>query len=198
MFNRKKKRIAELLRENARLYQDQKKDLARIHQLCEEADKRQADMDALAELHKEAGDLYTGLLEKHNKLKRDLNTEIRQKEELSDLLTKEKKQSGKLRQQLEKAKAQAKDAAGLQVEIEKLTADKEALNVRIENQAKTIADLQKGGDVQALKDKVLVEVAADLGCPDSCVHHANPGPGASICRNCIRNPRAVDKYEVAE
>ena len=35
-------------------------------------------------------------------------------------------------------------------------------------------------------------------CPDDCTHRANPGPGASICRNCIRNPRAVDKYEVAE
>ena len=49
-------------------------------------------------------------------------------------------------------------------------------------------------DLQALKDKVLVEVARDLACPSDCTKHANPGPGGNICRNCIRNPRAVDKY----
>lgn len=31
-------------------------------------------------------------------------------------------------------------------------------------------------------------------CPDDCVRHANPGPGGSVCRNCVRNPHAVDKY----
>ena len=45
MFNRKKKRIAELLRENEQLWQEQKQDLARIHQLCEEAKKAPEDLE---------------------------------------------------------------------------------------------------------------------------------------------------------
>ena len=31
-------------------------------------------------------------------------------------------------------------------------------------------------------------------CPVDCTKHANPGPGGSVCQNCIRNPHAVDKY----
>ena len=49
-------------------------------------------------------------------------------------------------------------------------------------------------EAHALYEKMSA-VPVRPACPADCVKHANPGPGASACRNCIRNPCAVDKYE---
>ncbi len=112
------------------------------------------------------------LLTANGKLKHDLETESRQKEELASLLTEAQKQ------------------------VEEV---KYKWGTENEEQAHTIEELR-----QKLKNAEWRfqhwnaghgDTADRPACPDSCVHHANPGPGASICRNCIRNPRAVDKYE---
>ena len=146
MFNRKKKKIAELT-QLAAMWKDQ------VSVGNEEINRLHGEIEELQEKLAHEQDHVSALMQANGELKRELYEQ---------------------EQKCEKLKSDLTGAAALLEETQKkLTGDT---------------------DLQALKDKVLVEVARDLACPSDCTKHANPGPGGSVCRNCIRNPRAVDKY----
>lgn len=157
MFNRKKKRIAELLRENEQLWQDQKKDLARIRELCEEAKKAPEDLER-------AKQRIDGL----NSVIRELSNQI-------DIAKKDR----------DAVKEEGKDTArALSAVRDKLIVENNRLKRDLKNETKQKVKIQRQLD----EEKRLHT------CPADCSRHANPGPGGSVCRNCTRNPRAVDKY----
>lgn len=49
-------------------------------------------------------------------------------------------------------------------------------------------------EMHTMYEKMSAAAAQQNACPADCVRHQKPGPGGSVCRNCTRNPHAVDKY----
>ena len=128
-------------------------------------------MQELGQLSKENAELRTEC----DDLKKKLSDMTDERNILFDEAERLTRENSTIKRELEEVKYK------WGAENEALAADKEHRLKRIDNQARTIAELQKA--------KTRPE------CPPDCTKHANPGPGGSVCRSCIRNPHAVDKYK---
>ena len=95
------------------------------------------------------------------------------------------KANDQIKRDLETEGRQKEDLAALLADAQK----------QIEDQRHTIETQQN--EAHALYEKMSASPVRPA-CPSDCVKHDNPGPGASACRNCTRNPHAVDKYRKEE